>query len=283
MPLTRISDCPELGSCYQVLLYLQREKILLPRRHSVGQMAGQLIWKPPNVDAIISIIRQPAYAGAFTHGRRQMDPAHHQPQRPSTGMRRRPMDQWLHLQQDVYPAYITWEQYLKNQQRLAENSTLFTAKSQNSRGPARTGSALLQGLAVCGLCSARMKVGYKATHRYECLDLQRRVKGKICASLHGVAIDQAVVSAFFEALRPAQLDALEAVLKRQAGEYQQLERHWQEQRQRAEYEAHLARRQYDAVDPDNRLVASELERRLASCVCTVKYHFSPSSSATPSG
>jgi hypothetical protein len=171
------------------------------------------------------------------------------------------MSEWLQLQQGAYPAYITWEQYLANQERLRENSTLFEWKKQNRRGPAREGNALLQGLAVCGRCGIRMRVGYKETPRYSCRDLSHKVMERICWSLHGPSIDAAMVAAFFEALKPAQLDALAAVLEQQAAEQFRLQRHWQEQVRRAEYEVQLARRQYNAVDPDNRLVAGELERQ----------------------
>ncbi|MCA1604539.1 MAG: zinc ribbon domain-containing protein, partial [Acidobacteria bacterium] len=138
---------------------------------------------------------------------------------------------------------------------------LFEWKKQHRRGPAREGTALLQGLAVCGVCGARMRVCYKDTPRYTCRDLATRVLEKMCCSLHGNSVDEAVVRSFFEALQPAQLDALEAVLTQQAAEHARLEEHWQNQLKRAGYEVRLAQRQYMAVDPDNRLVASELERR----------------------
>ena len=251
----------ELGSSRQVLHYLKREEILLPRRHCAGRHAGDLLWKAPTDSTLLSILHNPAYAGAFAYGRRQLDPALRQPQRPAVGRTHRAMSEWLSLQHDVYPAYISWEQFLANQEKLRENSTYLIRRKENRRGPAREGSALLQGLAVCGICGARMAVCYKQTHRYHCDNLERRVLGKICASLHGLSLDYAVVKAFFEALRPAQLDALEAVLNQQSAERARVERHWQDQLRRAEYEARLAQRQYDAVDPDMRLVAVELEKR----------------------
>lgn len=251
----------ELGSSRQLLRFLKQEQILIPRRHCVGRYAGQLTWKTPSDTMLISILHNPAYAGAFAYGRRQYDPVKRNPQRPSTGKLQRPMDQWIHLQQDVYPAYISWEQYLANQEKLKDNSTLFEWKKQNRRGPARQGEALLQGLVVCGLCSGRMKVGYKSSPCYECYNFWTRSLDSICGTLHAPSVDEVVKQAFFEALRPAQLDALDALLKQEAAERERLEKHWRDQIRRAEYEARLAQRQYDAVDPDNRLVATELERR----------------------
>lgn len=251
----------ELGSCRQVLLYLKRESILLPRRHLTGIHKGQLRWKPPTDASVYAILCNPAYAGAFAYGRRQADAQRQLPGKPASGRLHRPQEEWLHLQQAAYPAYITWEQYLTNHARLQQNSTLFTQTAEGAPGAARNGTALLQGLAVCGLCGYRMGVCYKKSHRYKCEQLVRRVAGEVCQSLHGASIDGAVVAAFFAAIRPANLDALEAVLEAQANERAQLIRGWQERLTRTQYEAHLAGRQYHAVDPDNRLVAAELERR----------------------
>jgi Recombinase/Recombinase zinc beta ribbon domain len=250
-----------LGSCRQVLHYLHREHILLPRRHSVGPFAGQLFWKPATDSTVRAILHNPAYAGAFAYGRRQSEPTRRHPHRPNTGRLWQPMAQWVHVQQDVYPAFISWEQFLANRARLQDNSTLFVHRRQARHGPVREGAALLQGLAVCGACGARMRPCYKTTHRYHCEHLARRVAGRMCTSLHGPAVDQVVVDAFFAALQPAQLDALDAVLHTQAAEQERLHRQWQEQCHRAQYEVRLAQRQYDAVDPDYRLVAAELERR----------------------
>jgi hypothetical protein len=168
----------------------------------------------------------------------------------------------VHLQQNVYPAFITWDQYQRNQERLAENSSLIMQRKEDWRGPIREGAALLQGLAICGECGGKMKVAYKpGTHRYQCMILAKRLQGERCASLNGQLIDDAVAEAFLSVIEPAQLDALDVVLKQQAAEQGRLGKHWQDQIKRAEYEVRLSQRQFDAVDPDNRLVAAELERR----------------------
>jgi tRNA(Ser,Leu) C12 N-acetylase TAN1 len=227
--------------------------------------SGELLWKTASYAAILEIMHNPAYAGAFAYGRRQTDPRRQQPGRQGTGHLHKPQKEWLHLQRDVYPAYITWEQYEAHQARLQQNMTIFGARSprreDRARGAVREGAALLQGLVVCGCCGYRMYVVYKATGRYNCRALRRPIGQGMCASLHAPAIDEAVSRAFFDALRPARLDALESVLGEQQAERERLTRHWQERMKRARYDAHLAQRQYDAVDPDNRLVAVELERR----------------------
>jgi hypothetical protein len=256
-----LSKFEELGSALQVLRHLCREQVLLPRRQGSGPYKGQIVWKPPSQGAILSILHNPAYAGAFAHGRRQTDPSRRYLGRRNTSYSYRPMSEWTHLQQDVYPAYITWQQYLANRERLQHNATRFEEQSQGAQGVAREGAALLQGLAICGYCGARMRVMYKTHHRYACHALVNKFGQPACVSLHGPAIDQQVVETFFEALRPAQLDALEAILADQQAERERQEQQWQERLKRARYEAELAQRQYNAVDPDNRLVAAELERR----------------------
>ncbi len=174
---------------------------------------------------------------------------------------KKPLAEWLHLQHDVYPAYIGWEQYLANQERLHQNALRYTEQQQQAQGAARAGTALLQGLARCGQCGCVMRVTYRHTHRYFCDSLIKRFDEPRCLSAPGPAVDEVVVQAFFEALRPAQLDALAAILTEQQVARQRLNQHWQDRLKRAQYEARLAERQYNQVDPDNRLVAAELERR----------------------
>jgi hypothetical protein len=172
------------------------------------------------------------------------------------------MDEWIHLQVDVYPAYITWEQYLANQERLHQNEMRFASQIEQAQGAARHGMALLQGLAVCGYCGCHMWSGYKhSSHNYFCDALNKRYGEPSCVYIPGPPVDEVVVQAFLDAIRPAQLDALEAVLAAQQAERERLTRQWEEQLKQARYEARLAERQYNAVDPDNRLVATELERR----------------------
>jgi hypothetical protein len=123
---------------------------------------------------------------------------------------------------------------------------------------------LLQGLVLCGQCGYHLATIYKPEPRYACQNLTRRFGQPACLLVNGPRVDQVVVQAFFEVLQPAQLDVLETVLHTQAAEQAHLLQQWTDQVKRAQYEAHLAARQYHAVDPDNRLVAAELERRWES-------------------
>ncbi len=252
-----------LGSATKVIGYLRQHKISLPRRQSAGPQANQLLWKVASEAAVSDILQNPAYAGAFAYGRRQVDPTRRQPGRPAAGRVRKPMSDWIHLQRDVYPAYISWEQYLVNQERIRQNGLRFVENIQKAQGIVRKGAGLLQGMVVCGQCAHHMQTIYKHIPRYFCRGQIRTTDEgpRDCNSIRAPVVDEVVVQAFFEAIQPAQLDALDAILAAQQQERQRLNRQWQEQLHRAEYEVALAQRQYDAVDPQNRLVAAELERR----------------------
>jgi DNA invertase Pin-like site-specific DNA recombinase len=252
----------ELGSCRQVLLYLQREKILLPRRLN-RRGNSEIVWCPANDSMVYTMISNPAYAGAFAYGRTQAEVSHRRLGQPGTGRVHKSQSEWIHLQQNVYPAYITWEQYLANKEKMRQNIPAFSIHSENKKaqGAPRNGTALLQGMVVCGFCGGRMRVKYKSTPRYECASSYAHRAGNSCQNLHAPTIEYEVINAFFSALQPAQLDALQGVLDAQHVERDRLARQWREHVQRSQYESSLAERQYNAVDPANRLVAAELERR----------------------
>lgn len=252
----------ELGSCSKVLQYMIQQRIQFPRRQVGGALHGETLWKEPSYTVIHSIIKNPAYAGAFAHGRTQVDPARRIAiGNPRGGRVVRAQEGWIHLQQDVYPAYIPWEQYLANQEQLRQNATTFENARNAAQGAAREGSALLQGLVRCGCCARRMQVRYRNTPTYACSQMYDSFGQKSCLFIHANKIDPVVVQAFFEAIQPAQLDALALLLEQQKQEQGKLEEQWQQKLQRAEYEARRAERQYTQVDPENRLVASTLEKR----------------------
>jgi Recombinase zinc beta ribbon domain len=154
--------------------------------------------------------------------------------------------------------HTTWAQYTANQQRLTDNAARAAVWA---RGTPRAGAALLAGLAVCGRCGHQVRVAYKARHRYVCNAQAEEYGDRMCLSLDGPSLDAAVVAAFFAALAPAELAVLDEVLAAQRDDRARLAGHYADQVARADYEARLAQRRYQAIDPDNRLVAAELERR----------------------
>ena len=251
----------ELGSCQKTLRFFKQQQILLPRHQTSGFYKGELLWKKPSAAAIYDVLCNPAYAGAFVYGRRPTDPTRRIPGRHATGVIRKPMEEWIHIQQDAYPAYIRWEEYLANQECLHNNAVRQAERMSRGPGGPRHGAGLLQGLATCGACGHIMHTIYKPGVRYVCNGLAKEFAESMCAHLDGPSIEQMVVQAFFAAIQPAQLDALAALTLQRQHERTQVERHWTQQLQRANYEVHLARRRYETVDPANRLVAAELERR----------------------
>ena len=222
-----------------------------------GPPADDVFWARPSCASIYSILRNPAYAGAFAHGR--FAKARDGSANPDRRVRK-PMEEWVALHKDVYPAYISWEEYLANMERLKRNGHHVSA---NKLGAPRKGPALLSGLAVCGCCGRRMATVYSGTTKqgaYLCNAL-RSAHG-VPSCLYAVArrVDEAVAGAFFEAVRPSEVSLLEEVLQAQDADHERLVKHHHDSVKAATYEAHLAERRYRSVDPDNRLVASELEK-----------------------
>lgn len=256
----------ELGSMQKVLRYLVRHSLLLPRRQTSGLYAGEVLWKEPSISAVNVILKNPAYAGAFAYGRRSADPTRQVPGRRATGRVRQPRERWLALVPDVYPAYISWAEYERNQATIAENRQKM-AERLTRKQALRNGAALLTGLVRCGLCGHAMQVAYKDNRfQYLCHSAQKRYARPNCQYLSGRPIDDAVVQAFFRVLQPAEIDALEQVSARQAEHQQELVRHLEQEATRLAYAAHRTERQYNCVDPENRLIAATLEKKWESAL-----------------
>jgi DNA invertase Pin-like site-specific DNA recombinase len=260
----------ELGGAQKVLRHLVRHGLKLPRRQTAGLYAGQVVWKDPSISAVYTILKNPAYAGAFAYGRRVGDPSRMNSSRRATGRVRQPRERWLALVKDVYPAYITWAEYEQIQERIAENRQKMAERLSRAQA-IRKGAALLPGLVRCGHCGHAMQVSYRGRRfRYICHVAQSRYAKPSCQFLSGHAIDEAVVQEFFHVLHPAQIDALERVSTRQAEHHNELARHLEQEVQRLDYAAKRAERQYDAVDPENRLIAATLEKKWEEALAALK-------------
>jgi DNA invertase Pin-like site-specific DNA recombinase len=242
------------GSLGAVLRYLLDHCLQLPVRANSGPDRGTLQWRQPSKSALRNMLRHPMYAGAYAYGRSCLD----QQRRPAKTRRRGlPPDQWQVLLRDRYPAYITWQQYERNLAQLTEN------RSQGrSKGAIRSGHALLTGLVVCGRCGARMLThhsGKSIQPRYSCCSARTSYGQSECQSLTARAVDDEVVRLALLALAPSALEVSLQVAADWQKEREQADAQWQYRLQRASYEADRARRQYDAVEPENRLVCRTLE------------------------
>jgi DNA invertase Pin-like site-specific DNA recombinase len=248
----------QLQSGHALLRYLVSEDIRLPFRARSGANRGQLQWRRPNLAKLLDMLHHPTYAGAYVHGRRPVDPKRKKPGKRNSGQRLVPMEQWEFLIRDRLPAYITWEQYLKNQQRIAENDT-----NRKSPGPPREGVSLLSGLILCGRCGYHMQVRYNGRKPYYyCLGgYSHQGTGTTCQTIGGLALDNTLAEQAMKVLEPASLELSLKAAEDVEQERRDLHQHWRQRLERAEYDVDRARRQYDAVEPENRLVVRELERQ----------------------
>ncbi len=245
-------------SLHAVLRYLVRHGLRVPVRPHCGPHQGQLEWRRPNRTTLLNLLRHPAYAGAYRFGHRQTDPRRKKPGKPDSGRCLNAPEDCLVLLRDRVPAYIPWERFLANQERLKANRA-----RRDSPGAPRNGQALLGGLIRCGRCGQRMTVHYSAKHRpaYHCARVCSSYGEPMCQSSPAAVLDELVAKQIVAAMAPAALEASLAAVAEIERERAELARQWQLRRERARYEADRACRQYQACEPENRLVARELERR----------------------
>lgn len=249
------------GSVRQVLLWLRQERIELPAI-VYGAEGRAVRWKLPVYNVLHHILTNPIYGGAYVFGRTKTVTRIAQGRKHSVAGVRVPQEQWQVLIPDHHDGYIAWDEYQANQRQITNNAAM---KGQLVRGPARNGGALLAGLLRCGHCGRKFHVTYSGTEgnclRYSCQGAMINHGTDRCISFGGLKADRLVEEEILRRLEPLGIDAALAAID-QRGQHDD-ERIAQKQLalEQARFEVARARRQYDAVDPDNRLVAAELERR----------------------
>ena len=240
-----------------VLIELVSQQIQMPYGVAGGLNKGDLVWRRPNRITLSNLLHNPIYAGAYAYGRRPTDPRKKIPGRPSTGRTVAGINDWEVLIKDHHPAYISWTQYERNVQQLQAN----TAQAQ---GVARKGAALLSGVLICGRCGLRMAPHYSSQmgqYRYSCNRMKIDYAEAACQSLSGLTLDDYVTAQIFKALQPAKLEISMAAAEDQAIGRQKQVKYWLQRLERAHIDTERAARQYNAVEPENRLVARTLERK----------------------
>jgi DNA invertase Pin-like site-specific DNA recombinase len=250
----------ELQSARGVMRFLRVGGLPLPVRPLLGPSPHEVIWREADSARVRDILHNPAYAGAYVYGRRQKDPSRSRPG-SMRGTIKVAVADWEVCLQAAHPGYIGWEEFMTNQRRLADNVSRY---GMGHAGVPRKGSALLQGIAICGCCGRRMTLHYSGPHSdypvYCCrIDRDQRASA-LCQEVRAMPVDSLVERIVLDALAPDQIAIALVAMTQLEEESQQLERQWTLRRERARYEAERARRQYDAVEPENRLVARSLER-----------------------
>ena len=247
------------GSAWRTVQAFREQGLKFPKRGQAGH--GEVAWQDLSHHVALDTLHNPRYAGAFCFGRHRtwVDVE------GKTHIRLLPRDQWRFVKKEAHAGYITWEEFLANQQRLIDNHQR-CGGGQNKTGPAREGPALLQGLVICGRCGRNMTVCYHLREerlrpdylcQRECIDRSTPA----CQRIPGAGIDEAIGELLIQSVTPLAMEAalnVQTEIQTRLNEAARLRR---QQVQRAEYEAEQARVRYMRVDPNNRLVADTLEAR----------------------
>ena len=246
---------------HAVLRFLVGHQVRIGMRERSGPGKGEVVWRAPHQQGLVNMLRNPAYAGIYAYGRSRADRSRRLPGREHSG-RVRALDagQWLVRIEGALPAYISVAQYERNQARLAANR----ARAESPGAP-REGPALLGGLVVCGICGHRLQVSYEAsgqglTGRYCCQRRHHTYGEPRCQQMAARFLDDHVVARVLSALAPAALELSVTAAGQIEARRAEVDRIWRQRLERADFACDRARRQYQLAEPENRLVARQLER-----------------------
>lgn len=248
------------GSATQVLLHMRREGLLFPRP-SDGSSPSQLAWRPPCYRNVISVLRNPFYAGAYAYGKSKVQTYLVDGSLRKRYGRARPMDAWTVLTREHHEGYVPWETFEHNRDRLSGNS--FCQRAGGSKS-ARGGRGLMAGLLRCRRCGRMLQVAYTGKYnnaRYSCRRGRAMHRTAPCISFGARRPDLAIGAEILLVVEPLAVEAALMAERDAISQIDERNRALELERQQAEYEVKLAARRYEQVDPDNRLVAAELEAR----------------------
>jgi DNA invertase Pin-like site-specific DNA recombinase len=251
----------ELGSARQVLLWFRSNKVALPAA-TYGNAQRKALWKLPIYNTVHAVLTNPAYAGAYAYGKSEDRTRVVEGKARKTRGHEKAQAQWTVLIRDHHPGYVSWATYERNHVTLAENAHM---KKRMARKAGRGGRALLAGLLRCRRCGRMLHVTYGGigghVQRYMCRGAHINHGESWCISFGGLRPDQFIASIVLEAVQPKAVDAALQAAERVAKEQDDQLRALTLELEQARYEAGLAARRHEGVDPDNRLVAAELEAR----------------------
>ena len=255
----------ELGSARQVFLWYRDEKLLLP---ALSRESGnrKVVWIEPIYPRIFSILKNPTFAGVFVWGRKHTRTSIVDGRPRKTRGHARPQDQWEVVIPEHHEGYITWDEYVRNQQQIRSNAG-WNARMGQPQGAAKRGPALLAGLLRCARCGRALRVAYTTSKkhgplpRYWCSGDRGHQMVRSCITFAGTRVDQEIAAEVLEALRPIGIQAAFDALDRSQSQTDDKRSSLELALQKARYEAARIERQYQATEPENRLVAAELEKR----------------------
>jgi DNA invertase Pin-like site-specific DNA recombinase len=251
----------QLGTVHAVLRFLVGHQVRIGMRERSGPGKGEVAWRAPHQQGLVNMLRNPAYAGIYAYGRSRIDRSRRLPGREHSGrVRQLDAGQWLVRIEGALPAYISAEQYERNQARLAANR----ARAESPGAP-REGPALLGGLVACGICGHRMQASYETsgrglTGRYCCQRRHHTYGEPRCQQMAARFLDDHVIAQVLSALAPAALELSVTAAAQVETRRAEVDRIWRQRLERADFTCDRARRQYQLAEPENRLVARQLER-----------------------
>jgi len=245
----------ELGTVRQTLLWFLEHGLQLP----VYTQQGETCWKRPTYATIYRILTNPIYGGAYAYGKTEHT-LHYENGEPRRGARRKPKEQWLALIPNAHEGYVSWEQHQQIRQAITEN-----ARGGEHSGLVQGGAALLPGLLRCRRCGRKLTVLYTGNHhnvlRYECRRGWLDYGEPRCIGFGGMPVDEALAQEVLRVVQPAAVEAAILASEEEARKQDEVLEALGRDLEAARYAAQRAQKQYDAADPENRLVADELERR----------------------
>jgi DNA invertase Pin-like site-specific DNA recombinase len=251
----------ELGSARQVLLWFRDERVCLPA-FTFDKFGEKVVWKLPVYHSILAVLSNPVYAGAYAFGKTEARTKVINGRAHKTEGHKKLRSEWMVLIRDHHPGYISWEQYERNQMTLAENTHgKYPAQRKSGRG----GRALLAGILRCRRCGRMLHVTYSGSHgevvRYHCRGAHINHGEAWCISFGGLRPDEAIAAEILRAIGGNAIEAAIEAADRVAEQQRERRRVLMLELEQCRYQAQLATRRYEAVDPANRLLAAELETR----------------------
>jgi DNA invertase Pin-like site-specific DNA recombinase len=250
------------GTAYSTVRRFQELGLRFPRRAYGGAWDGKLLWGRLTHSRVLGILANPSYAGTYVFGRYQSSKQVGPSGDITTRSRPAPQEAWRVVIHDHHEGYIDWNRFIANRHRLSANRT----NDESLSGPAREGLCLLQGILLCGDCGRRLTIRYRGNSGiypvYQCLWKHREgIAPCACLSVSSIPLDKAVTDRLISAITPVTIELALAALTNLEERDREIGTQWRMRIERARYDADLAERRYEAVDPDNRLIAATLEKR----------------------